>query len=230
MEEALNDVAIKWIASLASVGISAKRVDGQAFYEWLLPWFNPRPDMAHCDPQTLLQIAPYPGDENLPFGYDFAEQLTLSMPRSDEATASWLFDNMPHTVVTVQSLRRTPDIGHFTAERQAGDQVYSLFDRLPEHTVMAMTITLKPQDTTRNHIAQIKRASVGDSAEASITREDAEQVEREMAQGNKLYPVNLAFYVRGEDQKALRANLNRLNPGSGFAGTGQLHPQPAHGP
>ncbi len=211
MEEALNDVAIKWIASLALVGIRAKRVDGQAFYEWLLPWFNPRPDMAHCDPQTLLQIAPYPGDEHLPFGYDFAEQLTLSMPRSDEATASWLFDNMPHTVVTVQSLRRTPDIGHFTAERQAGDQVFSLFDRLPEHTVMAMTITLKPQDTTRNHIAQIKRASVGDSAEASITREDAEQVEREMAQGNKLYPVNLAFYVRGEDQKALRANLNRLN-------------------
>ncbi|WP_116365625.1 conjugative transfer ATPase [Parahaliea mediterranea] len=211
MEEALNDVAIKWIASLASVGIKARRADGQAFYEWLLPWFNPRPGVAKGDPQSLLQIAPYPGDENLPFGYDFAEQLTLSMPRSDEGTASWVFDNMPHTVVTVQSLRRTPDIGHFTAERQAGDQVFSLFDRLPEHTVMAMTITIKPQDTTRNHIAQIKRAAVGDSAEASITREDAEQVEREMAQGNKLYPVNLAFYVRGEDHKALRANLNRLN-------------------
>ncbi len=211
MEEALNDVAIKWIASLASVGIKAKRADGQAFYEWLLPWFNPRPGVAKGDPETLLQIAPYPGDENLPFGYDFAEQLTLSMPRSDAATASWMFDNMPHTVVTVQSLRRTPDIGHFTAERQAGDQVFSLFDRLPEHTVMAMTITIKPQDVTRNHIAQIKRAAVGDSAEASITREDAEQVEREMAQGNKLYPVNLAFYVRGEDHKDLRANLNRLN-------------------
>tara|TARA_R110002049_G_scaffold309189_1_gene518285 strand:+ start:3756 stop:6482 length:2727 start_codon:yes stop_codon:yes gene_type:complete len=211
MEEALNDVAIKWIASLASVGIKAKRADGQAFFEWLLPWFNPRPGVAKGDPQTLLQIAPYPGDDNLPFGYDFAEQLTLSMPRSDAATASWVFDNMPHTVVTVQSLRRTPDIGHFTAERQAGDQVFSLFDRLPEHTVMAMTITIKPQDVTRNHIAQIKRAAVGDSAEASITREDAEQVEREMAQGNKLYPVNLAFYVRGEDHKALRANLNRLN-------------------
>ena len=170
-----------------------------------------RPGVAKGDPETLLQIAPYPGDENLPFGYDFAEQLTLSMPRSDAATASWMFDNMPHTVVTVQSLRRTPDIGHFTAERQAGDQVFSLFDRLPEHTVMAMTITIKPQDVTRNHIAQIKRAAVGDSAEASITREDAEQVEREMAQGNKLYPVNLAFYVRGEDHKDLRANLNRLN-------------------
>ncbi|RLA57579.1 MAG: conjugative transfer ATPase, partial [Gammaproteobacteria bacterium] len=211
VEEALNDVATKWIASLASAGIIAKRADGQAFYEWLLSWFNPNPSVTNNNPESLLQLAPYPGDDNLPFGYDFAEQLTLSMPRSDEKTATWLFDNLPHTVITVQSLRRVPDIGHFTAERQAGDQVFSLFDRLPEHTIMAITLTLKPQDTTRNHIAQIKRASVGDSAEASITREDAVQVEREMAQGNKLYPVSLAFYVRGENQKDLRTNRNRLN-------------------
>lgn len=211
VEEALNDVATKWIASLASAGIHTQRADGQAFYRWLLNWFNPNPPLADGNPEALLQLAPYPGDDNVPFGYDFAEQLTLSMPRSDESTACWIFDSMPHTVVTIQSLRRVPDIGHFTAERQAGDQVFSLFDRLPEHTIMAITQTLKPQDYTRNHIAQIKRASVGDSAEASITREDAEQVEREMAHGNKLYPVSVAFYVRGKNQKALRSNLSRLN-------------------
>ena len=211
VEEALNDVAIKWIAALASAGINAKRADGRAFYEWLLNWFNPKLSASENNPESLLQLAPYPGDDDLPFGYDFAEQLTLSMPHSDEGTATWLFDNVPHTIMTVQSLRMAPDIGHFTAERQAGDQVFSLFDRMPEHTIMALTLTLKPQDTTRNHIAQIKRASVGDSAEASITREDAEQVEREMAQGNKLYPVSLAFYVRGDNQKSLRANLNKLN-------------------
>tara|TARA_R110001592_G_scaffold261196_2_gene526036 strand:+ start:4358 stop:7111 length:2754 start_codon:yes stop_codon:yes gene_type:complete len=211
VEEALNDVATKWITSLAAAGITAQRADGQAFYQWLLSWFNPNPPLAEGNPEALLQFAPYPGDDNLPFGHDFAEQLALSMPRSDQATASWVFDNMPHSVVSIQSLRRAPDIGHFTAERQAGDQVFSLFDRLPEHTIMAITLTLKPQDTTRNHIAQIKRASVGDSAEAAITREDAEQVEREMAQGNKLYPVSMAFYVRGNNQKALRVNLNRLH-------------------
>jgi conjugative transfer ATPase len=211
VEEALNDVATKWITSLAAAGITAQRANGQAFYQWLLSWFNPNPPLAEGNPDALLQLAPYPGDDNLPFGYDFAEQLALSMPRSDQATASWIFDNVPHTVVSIQSLRRAPDIGHFTAERQAGDQVFSLFDHLPEHTIMAITLTLRPQDATRNHIAQIKRASVGDSAEASITREDAEQVEREMAQGNKLYPVSMTFYVRGENQKTLRNNLNRLH-------------------
>lgn len=211
VEESLNDVAIKWVASLASAGIKATRANGKAFYEWMLRWFNPNPDMTQGDTTKLLELAPYPGDDHLPFGYDFAEQLILSLPCSNHATSSWLFDKLPHTLVTIQALRRAPDIGHFTAERQVGDQVFSLFDRVPEHTIMAFTLTIKPQDTTRNHIAQIKRASVGDSAEATITREDAEQVEREMAHGNKLYPLSIAFYVRGDNQKALRTHINRLN-------------------
>jgi len=211
VEEALNDVATKWVASLASAGIQAKQSTGKGLYEWLLKWFNPAPQITEGDPDKLLELAPYPGDENLPFGYDLAESLTLSMPRSDNKTATWWFDDLPHTIVTVQGLRRAPEVGHITAERQASDHVFSLFDRLPEHTVMVLTLTIKPQDHTRNHIAQVKRAAVGDSAEAALTREDAESVEREMAKGNKLYPLNIAFYLRGEDLKTLRTHTNQLN-------------------
>ena len=211
VEEGLNDVATKWVASLASAGIRARRGTGKDLYEWLLKWFNPRPEVAEGDSDRLLEIAPYPGDEELPFGHDLAERLTLTMPRSDNATATWWFDDLPHTVVTVQGLRRAPEIGHMTAERQAGDHIFTLFDRLPEHTIMVLTLTATPQDVTRNHIAQVKRAAVGDSAEAELTREDAEAVEREMARGNKLYPLSMAFYVRGDDLKALRANVNQLN-------------------
>ena len=209
VEEALNDVAAKWTAALASAGISAHRANGKDLYEWLLLWFNPAAEVANGDPDHLLKVAPYPGDTAMPFGYEFAEQLTLSMPRSEEGV--WWFDDIPHTVVSVQGIRRTPDIGHITAERQVGDHVYALFDRLPEHTVMAMTLTVKPQHLIRNHIALVRRAAVGDSAEASLTREDADSVEREMAEGNKLYPLDIAFYVRGDDLKTLRANVNQLN-------------------
>lgn len=211
VEEALNDVATKWIASLASAGIRVKRGTGADLYEWLLKWFNPKPKIAGGDPDKLLEIAPYPGDEDLPFGHDLAERLTLTMPRSDNASATWWFDDLPHTLVTIQGLRRAPQVGHMTAERQAGDHVFSLFDRFPEHTIMVLTLTARPQDFTRNHIAQVKRAAVGDSAEADLTREDAEAVEREMARGNKLYPLSIAFYVRGNDLKTLRANVNQLN-------------------
>jgi len=209
VEEALNDVATKWAAALASAGIRARRGAGQDLYDWLLRWFNPAPEIAGGDPDRLGELAPYPGDQALPFGYDLAEQLTLSMPRSDAGV--WWFDELPHTVVTVQGLRRAPEIGHMTAERLGGEHVFSLFDRLPEYTVMVMTLTVKPQDVIRNQIAQVKRSAVGDSAEAALTREDAQAVERQMAQGNKLYPLNLAFYVRGQDRKSLRANVNQLN-------------------
>ena len=194
---------------MASAGIRAHRANGKHLYEWLLQWFNPASQVANGDPDQLLTLAPYPGDAVMPFGYDFAEQLTLSMPRSNKGV--WWFDELPHTVVTVQGLRRAPDIGHITAARASGDHVVALFDRLPEHTVMVMTLTCKPQHLIRNHIAQVRRAAVGDSAEASMTRDDADAVEREMAKGNNLYPLDIAFYVRGDDLKMLRANVNQVN-------------------
>ena len=209
VHEALNDVAARWIAALSSAGISVHRGNGQDLYEWLLHWFNPAAAVAGGDPDQLLNIAPYPGDTAMPFGYEFAEQLTLSMPRSEEGV--WWFDDIAHTVISVQGLRRAPNIGHLTAERKTGDHVVALFDRLPEHTVMAMTLTIKPQHLIRNQIAQVRRAAVGDSAEALLTREDADAVEREMAEDNKLYPLDIAFYVRGDDRKSLRANINQLN-------------------
>ncbi len=211
VEADLNDVATKWVAALASAGIKSRRGTGEDLYNWLLPWFNPGPAVTDRDAEQLLDVAPYPGDADLPFGHDLAERLTLAMPTSDNDTGTWWFDGLPHTVVTVQGLRRAPDVGHMTAERLSGDHVFALFDRLPEHTVMALTLTVKPQDLTRNLIAQVKRSAVGDSAEAALTREDADAVEREMARGNRLYPLAVAFYLRGEDLKDLRANVNQLN-------------------
>ena len=74
-----------------------------------------------------------------PFGTDFGERLTLNCPISNNRSATWWFDGLPHAVVTVQGLRRAPDGGHMTAERPFGDYVFSLFDRAPPHTVMALT-------------------------------------------------------------------------------------------
>jgi conjugative transfer ATPase len=209
VHEALNDVAARWTAALSSAGIAVHRGNGQDLYEWLLHWFNPAAAVTGGDADQLLNVAPYPGDAAMPFGYEFAEQLTLSMPRSEEGV--WWLDDIAHTVISVQGLRRAPDIGHLTAERKSGDHVVALFDRLPEYTVMAMTLTVKPQHLIRNQIAQVRRAAVGDSAEALLTREAADSVEREMAEDNKLYPLDIAFYVRGEDLLSLRANINQLN-------------------
>ena len=98
--------------------------------------------------RALADIAPYPGDRDLPFGRDFAELLTLSVPQSDTDANLWRLDGMPHTVVSVQGCAVRP-IGALTAERAVGDQVYAVFDRLPVGTVMAMTLVCRPQDLLR---------------------------------------------------------------------------------
>jgi len=206
-EDELNDVAARWTEALAAAGVRAHRGTGEELYTWLLRWFNPGPRIVNGSCRDIAEIAPYPGDTAMPFGYEFAEQLTLSTPRSKNGV--WWFDELPHTILSVQSLRRAPDIGHFTAERHIGDQVYALFDRLPEHSVMALTLTVRAQHVLRNHIAQMRRAAVGDSAEATLVREDAEAVEREMAAGNKLYPLEIGLYLRGADEIDLRARLNQ---------------------
>jgi len=210
-EAELNQVATQLTAALSAAGIASRRGSGVDLTRWLLPWFNPGTASTDAAGTMLQALAAETEDAELPYGHDFAEALTLSLPRSNADTGTWWFDERPHTVVSIQGLRRAPEIGHMTVERAAGDHLFSVFDRLPEHTVMVLTLTAKPQDTTRNHVALVKRAAVGDYAEASLTREDAGRVEREMAAGNKLYPLGMAFYVCGDSLDHLREQVNQLH-------------------
>lgn len=207
----LNDVASKLMTSLLTAGIHVTRANGKDLYDWLLRWFNPSPATTEGDTEALLKLAPYPGDEEMPFGYDFAESLMLGMPFSDAERGIWWFDGLPHKTVTVQSLRRIPAVGLFGAERPSGEHVFAVFDRMPEATVLAMTFTIKAQDEIRNHLAQVQRGAVGDYPEAKLAALDAEKAVMEIAKNNKLYPVQLAFYVRGQDEPDLHDKINRLN-------------------
>lgn len=68
----------------------------------------------------------------------------------------------------VQSLRRIPDIGLFGAERKVGEHIYAVFDRMPENTVLSMTIVIKAQDEIKNHLGLVQKGSVGDYPEARL--------------------------------------------------------------
>ncbi len=211
--EELDDVVEKFSSALQSTGVGVRRCRGAEFHNWLIRFFNPRPTVTEGDVDALLEMTPYAGDdEGRPAGFDLSDGLIWSdLPRSDLKTATWWFDGLPHRCVTLQGLRKPPQIGHVTAERKRGEHIYALFDRLPESTVLSMTLVIRPQDEILNHIAQIKRASVGDSADAQLTGEDAEAAEFEIAQGNKIYPLTTSFYLRGENLQDLRLRTNQLN-------------------
>jgi|CXWL01.1.fsa_nt_gi conjugative transfer ATPase len=210
-EQELNEVAGKLMASMNAAGIRIKRCDGKGLYDWLFRWFNPAPATTEGNVEQLLKMTPYPGHEALPFGYDFSEMLMLGTPHSDKDTGLWWFDGLPHKVVTVQALRRVPSIGLLSSERSVGDHIFATFDRAPENTIFVMTLVVRAQDEIRNHLAAIQHAAVGDNPEAILAGRDAEAAQMEMAKGNKLYPVQMAFFMRGESEADLRQKINRLN-------------------
>jgi len=207
--EELNDVVEKFSSALQSAGVGVRRCCGRDFFNWLIRFFNPKPGICEGDVDALLDMISYSSDkEGRPAGFDLSDGLLWSeLPRSDLASGTWWFDDLPHRCITLQGLRKPPQIGHITAERKSGDHTYALFDRLPEDTLLSMTLVIRPQDEISNHIAQIKRASVGDSADAQLTGIDAEAAEFEIAHGNKIYPLTISFYLRGLD---LRQRTNQL--------------------
>ena len=209
-EQRLDDIVTRFRTSLELAGVASVRLGLAEFREWMLPWFNPRPRCADSDCRRLLDTVGSVPDP-LPLRYDVGQDLLLSLPRSDAERGVWWFDGLPHQVVTVQGLRRVPEIGHLSAERHHGDRMRTLFDGVPTGTILTMTIVVRAQTAISDHVSGIKKAAVGDSAEAKLTRKHVDVVESEMAQRNKLFPTSLAFYVRGMDLNDLQKRRNQLS-------------------
>lgn len=211
-EKQLNETVARFSAGLEMAGLTCTRGTDRDLSRWLMAWFNPKPAIDSVETsQDLVELVSNQEKAEPVYGHDFAESLVLNCPISDAENGVWWFDGIPHTFVTIQNFRHIPSIGVLTAEQTHGTNTYALFDRLPEQTILSMTITVKSQATIRNHVARIKRAAVGDTADAVLTREDAEAVEKQVARGNKLYPVSVGFYVRGNDLAQLRDNVMKLH-------------------
>jgi len=206
----LQRIRKRLITQLNGAGIQAKIGGGKELYEWMIRWLNPHPNITKGDCEALLKAAPYPGDDNLAFGYDLGEQLLLNRPRSDAENGLWFFDDMPHAAVSVQALRRVPKNGLFTAERTSGEHTFAMFDRMPEGTIMSMTIVIKPRDEVLNHLGKLMRSAVGDNAEAELAQQEAKIAQREIAKNNPLYPVYISFLTRAEEKEKLDDAISQI--------------------
>ena len=199
----LGRIRKRLMTQFTGIGVKTSVAGGKELYEWMLRWLNPKPVLTKGDCEELLKAAPYPGDTDLAYGYDLAEQLSLSRPSSDAEKGIWYFDGMPHTAISVQALRRVPKNGVFTAERSAGEHTFAMFDRMPEGTVMSMSIEIKPRDQVLNHLGRIMRSAVGDNAEAELAQKEAKTAQHELAKNNTLYPVYISFLTRADNIEKL---------------------------
>lgn len=207
----INQVAERFVTQMVATGIGIRRCDDQDLYAWLLRWFNPTADITRGDLDALTELTELPKPEDRPFGHDLSRLLFLSQPESDQEHGVWWFDNMPHRAIAVDALRRKPFPGHFTGERRIGDNLYALFDKLPEGCVLSITITVMPQDNVENHIVQILNAAKGETAEAMAAEQDAKEALKWMSHGDYLLPTTMTIFTRGKDLSELQKRTNEVN-------------------
>ncbi|MFK5041039.1 TraC family protein [Glaesserella parasuis] len=210
--EDLNATCDSVTNALLGAGIRAQRLNGNAIHQWLLRWFNPVPE-DYDNPEEFYKACHYTIKQNnnpddLYLVNDFAETLLVNTPRTEGSY--WYFDNCPHEVVVVDSLRRAPEVGHLTGEVKRGDNVNSLFDLLPENTIMVLTVVVYPQDLLENHIQSIKDSALGENTESIYAKKDCDRVKDILKDKHKMYRSSLAFYLRANTTDELRKRSRRL--------------------
>lgn len=210
----LEEVAITLMATLQEAGVRARRCTGKDLFEWMLPFFNPGVPWLH-------QI-PYPGDnspmedeeggERAPiFGWDLAESLNLSQPKSDLEAGLFEFNGKPYKCLTLQNLRAQPTIGHFTAERKSGKEYFARFDRLPPGSMLSMSMVIQPQDVIERHIEKTRDNSRAKTAVAAETHAECVNVLESMARGDKLFPVMVNIYMTANTREELGSAISQVN-------------------
>jgi conjugative transfer ATPase len=207
--EELNEVATAFVGQLEQVGVSVRRYTGRELFEWLLPWFSPKPD-GFADAWDYLKVRRYPEDDSaIGVSADLGEMISLGYPESRE-DGSWLFTGVPHRLIPVQAIDTPPVPGVLTAEQetQAG-KTASLWDRLPKNSIFVTTIVVLPQSQVKRHCDSIIESAGNGSAEAELASNQAHAAKDNLAAGNLLYPAFSGLYVCGEDDNDLAANARK---------------------
>ena len=231
----LKIICDRLVGGLANAGIKTHRMDGHAIRHWLIHWFNPRPD--HLGPadadirrfyELVCKQAPGAAEGELPLasGTDFSQNLFYREPLSDIEKGLWYFDGLPHQVVMLDRLRDAPKTGHLTGEtRKGGDALNALFDKMPEDTILCITLVITPQDILEGHLEQLSRKAVGDTQASILTREDVATARQLLGRKHKLYRGSVAFYLRGKDDAQLHERSLQLSSALLGAGMEPVEPR-----
>ncbi|RMU08370.1 hypothetical protein ALP36_04926, partial [Pseudomonas syringae pv. coriandricola] len=123
-------------------------------------------------------------------------------------------------------LRDAPKTGHLTGEnRKGGDALHALFDKLPEDTVLNITLVITPQDVLEAHLEKLARKSVGDNQASALTREAVDEARKLIGRKHKLYRGNVVFYLTGKDEQQLESRSMELANAMLSAGMEPVYPR-----
>ena len=206
-ESELNDVCKKFEVGMRECGISLKVCDGVAYYDWMVQWFNPAPQITGGDKQKLRQLTRFNSNDELPFGDDFSESFFFEAPRSSLKHKCWVFDGKPHRFLRVHKIRKTPSVACMTGEvksSEGSNKAASLMDKLPPGSIIVSGIIVTSQTDIENHIARIEKKAKGDSSDALYAMEDCAIAKGILGKKQKLFRGMMGIYLRADNLRELR--------------------------
>lgn len=197
------------MTQLRQGGMNVRRLKGQHFYEWLVRWFNPKPEITSGDQDELLKAYPYPGTTK-PHGWNFAQNIFFDTVKDEEG--AWVFDGIKHKVMVFQDLQDQLDIGVISRERSfgSGKNHYALIDKFPPGTIYTMQLIFESKTAVEKHLNTIKKAAVGQELVIQEVKRNVERAFYEVANGNMLFRSSEALYIRAATHEELEENERNI--------------------
>lgn len=209
-DKELDQVCKRIALNLRSASVEATRLNGEEIRYWLARWLNPRPMSTGGDAKKFCDLMPSIDPEDRPVDWSLADDVTSRSVRSDKDKGIWWFDEMPHTVLSVERLRSAPAIGQMTAERILGGEAAGarslsvcMLDQLPPGATIVLTFTPVDDSLINRHLDRIDRSSKADTAQSNSSREASAHARTSMIKGNLVFPFSMAVALRAEDEDAL---------------------------
>ncbi|MDC0434754.1 conjugative transfer ATPase [bacterium] len=197
----LESICKKLENAFKSLNIKASRMDGRDFFVWMRDFFNPAPAICDEDTTKLDTVAPWPGDigaESVdPLSFDIGEAVTLTPPVVDQETGIWYWDGLPTAVIQAESITAVPQPGALTGEIERDNLRFTILEKLPANSLVALNIIFKPRQDTENEMMLVQTSAKGESHVAVATRNEAQIIMGYMEETKEpMYPCELAVYVR----------------------------------
>jgi len=190
----LNGQTLRFVEALNEAGITSILRNSEDLYEWLMPWYSGEKEKAY----EYMARLPYPlKDEklgNMTASHDIGEMCL----RSRYVTASaekkcWIHGKRLTRFITLEPPRSVPKSAHWNREGGSGGS--AAFDRLPDGAILMTTLVVQPQDRVEGDIVKTQEASLGDSQDAKITKDECKRTLTLMAYGNRLSTVFSGIYI-----------------------------------
>lgn len=203
------EASTQFTSAMESHGVSLRQCRGKDLVEWMQPFFNPHPEVTDGDPYAYMRMGEFPNevDRKVPPDWDLGATCVRSTPTQIKEGV-WSFQGQLYTTLTVQEWPNPLGFGHLTGE---DSNARTLMDELPEGTRIVTTLIAEPQYLIERHLVALDASAVGGGAHSEETLSQTHGARSEMARGEKLYRISVAFYISAKTEEELNVKAQQCS-------------------